>query len=68
MLQYKIDVLGELNAAGYTTYRLRKEKLIGEQSIQCLRTGKMVGTATLDVICRLLHRQPGDVVEFVAQE
>ena len=65
MLLYKIDVLAELGAAGYSTYRLRKEKLLGQRSMQYLREGKMVGPATLDVICRLLHKQPGEIVEYL---
>ena len=29
-IEYKINILSELKAAGYSTYRLRKEKLLGE--------------------------------------
>ena len=34
MLTYKIDVLETLKENGYNTTRLRKEKLLGENSIQ----------------------------------
>ena len=34
MLKYKIDVLESLKEAGYTTTRLRNEKLLGENAIQ----------------------------------
>ena len=35
-IEYKIDILSELKAAGYSTYRLRKEKLLGEATMQDL--------------------------------
>ena len=34
MLKYKIDILEELKTKGYTTYKLRKDKVIGEAQIQ----------------------------------
>ena len=30
MIRYKLDILEELKAVGYTTYRLRREKLLAE--------------------------------------
>lgn len=64
MILYK-DVLGKLLAAGYTTYRIRKEKLIPESTMQKLRSGGIVTTDTLDTLCRMLHCQPGDLMEYV---
>ena len=49
--------------AGYNTYRLRKEKLLSESSIQFLRNGQMVSIKSLECICRLLKLQPGDIIE-----
>ena len=34
---YKIDVLKELKEKGYNTTRLRKDKLLGEATIQKIR-------------------------------
>jgi putative transcriptional regulator len=65
MLTYKINVLETLKECGYNTTRLRKEKLLGENSIQYLRDGKMVGTKALDSICRLLDMQPGNIIKYV---
>ena len=50
MLVYKIDVLKTLNESGYTPGKLRKEKLLGENAIQCLRENKM---------------QPGNIIKYV---
>lgn len=65
MLVYKIDVLESLKEAGYTTTRLRREKLLGENAIQYIREGKPVGAKALDNICRLLDMQPGNIIKYV---
>ncbi len=65
MLVYKIDVLVELKKSGYNTTRLRREKLLGEASIQALRDNKMVGIKALDNICMILNKQPGELIECV---
>lgn len=62
MIRYSFDVLDELRKAGYTTYRLRKDKIMGERTIQQLRTGQIVSWATIDTICSLLRCQPGDIL------
>lgn len=65
MIVYKIDVLESLKEAGYTTTRLRKEKLLNESAIQYLREGKPVGAKALDNICKLLDMQPGNIIKYV---
>lgn len=65
MFIYKINVLQELNAAGYNSSRLRKEKLLGEASIQKLRNNEMVGIHYLETLCALLDKQPGDIIQYV---
>ena len=67
MLVYKIDVLEELKNNGYNTNRLRKEKLLGENSIQYIRDGKMVGAKALDNICKLLDMQPGNIIKYTEE-
>ena len=66
MLRYKVDILAELKEAGWTTYKIRKEKLIGERVMQRIREGELPSWGALDVICGLLHCQPGDIVEYSA--
>lgn len=68
MLVYKIKVLETLSEAGYTPGKLRKEKLLGENAIQCLRENKMVGIKALDKICSILDMQPGNVIKYVEIE
>jgi DNA-binding Xre family transcriptional regulator len=66
MLKYKIDILKSLKAAGYTTSRLREEKLLSESTMQKIRRGEVVGIIAIERICELLNLQPGDVLEHVA--
>ncbi len=63
-IKYKINVLAELKAIGYSTYRLRKEKIFGERTMQKFRKGEIVNAENLAVICELLNCQPGDIMEY----
>ena len=63
-IRYKLDVLEALKQAGYSTYRLRKEKILGERVIQQLRNGEIVSWKTIETICDILNCQPGDLVEY----
>ena len=49
---------------GLTTYRIRKEKIIPQSSLQKLREGKPVTTETISKLCLALECQPGDILEF----
>lgn len=64
-LEYKINILAALQAEGYTTYRLRKEKLLSESTIQKLRDREGLAWSNLETICKLLNAQPGDLFEYV---
>lgn len=65
LLKYKIDVLYELKKHGFTTTKIRQEKLLNESALQYIRQGKPIGPVPLDTICRLLECQPGDIMEWV---
>jgi putative transcriptional regulator len=68
-LRYKIDILAALKNRGYSTTRIREEKLIGQSYLQQLRHGELVSWKTIDTLCRLLECNVGDIVEYVdAQE
>lgn len=61
---YRMDILEALKKAGYTTYRLRHEKIMGERVMQQLRQQEMVSWKTIETICNLLDCQPGDILEY----
>lgn len=65
-LQYKIDVVAALKDKGYTSYKIRQEKLLSESTIQKLRSGKGVSWENIETLCRLLNCQPGDLLHYTA--
>ena len=67
-IRYKIDIMAELKKNGYTSTRIREEKLIGQSYLQQIRHNEMVSWKTIDTLCMLLNCQVGDLVEYVAEE
>lgn len=67
-IRYKIDILAELKKRGYSSTKIREEKLIGQSYLQQLRHGELVSWKTLDTICSLLDCQPTDLIEYVKDE
>ena len=67
-IQYKIDILAALKAAGYSTYKLRKDKLLGEATIQQLRNNELVSWANIAKLCGLLDCQPGDILQYKEEQ
>lgn len=65
MFRYTCSVLDRLREAGYNTYRLRKEKLLSESTIQKLRESKLISLDQIGVICDLLACQPWDLIEYL---
>lgn len=53
---------------GLTTYRIRKERIISEGTLQKLRNGESVNTSSLENLCKVLDCQPGDIMEYVPDE
>ena len=71
MLVYKKDgrdILNRLKEAGYSSTRMRNEKLLNQSAIQSLRFNIMVGSKALSDICDLLKCQPGDIIMAVDPE
>ena len=67
-VQYKRDILADLKEAGYSTYKMRREKLLGESVLQQLRKGELVSWGNISRICAMLNCQPGDILEYVPEE
>lgn len=64
-LQYKIDIMDALKKKGYSSTKIREEKLIGQSYLQQIRHGELVSWKTIDTLCSLLDCQVGDLVEYV---
>lgn len=67
-IRYKVDILDELKKKGYSSTRIRTEKLIGMSYLQQLRHNELVSWKAFDTICGLLECQPGDLIEYVREE
>ncbi len=65
MITYKFNVLTRLKELGYNTNYLRKNKVLGESTIQQLRENKLVSYLNLERLCVLLDCQPGDIIQYV---
>lgn len=67
-IEYKIDVLKALKEAGYSSAKLRKEKIIGEATIQRLRHKQTVSFDVLSKLCCLLNCDIGDILVYIKDD
>lgn len=65
MIKYKINVLQALKSKGYSTYKMRNEKILNEAQIQQLRDDRLLAQDALNKVCTLLDCQPGDILEYI---
>lgn len=65
---YKIDVLEALKEKGFSSYNLRKDKLLSESTIQALRNKKQISWDNLEKLCKLLDCQPADIIEYIEDD
>lgn len=68
MLRYKINVLSALKEKGYSCYKIRKDKIMGEAQVTQIRRGEIVSNNLLDKLCCMLECQPGDLLEYVSND
>lgn len=58
-----------LKEKGYNTTRIRKEKVISEDTLTSIRAGKGgLSHKTIDKLCKILECQPGDLMEWIPEE
>ncbi|MEH2940885.1 helix-turn-helix domain-containing protein [Lawsonibacter sp. JLR.KK007] len=66
-LQFKVNILEALKGKGYTTYKLRKDNILSQSTLQKLREGKGLAWENIERLCALLDCQPGDLLEYVKE-
>lgn len=66
-VRFKVDVLAELKKKGFSSYKMRQERLMGEATIQQLRKGERVSWENIGRICAMLDCQPGDILEYAEE-
>ena len=67
-ITYKVNVLEKLKEKGYSSYKLRKEQLIGQGALQKIREGGLPSWHELDLFCEWLGCQPGDLIQYEPSE
>lgn len=67
-IRYKIDVLSALKDRGFSSYRMRKEKIFGEATLTQFRNGVVAYGNSLEKLCELLDCQPGDILEYIPDD
>ncbi len=68
MIRYKGDILGRLKDKGYSTYRIKEEKIFNQSQVQQIREDKLLTQDALNKLCRLLECQPCDILEYIPDE
>ena len=58
------DILQKLADAGYNTYRIRKENILPQSTLQRLREGKSITLDSLNIICRLTGCKIEELIEY----
>ena len=53
-----------LKKSGYTSYKIRQEKIIGQATYKKIMKGGDIDTRTIAKLCKSLNCQPGDIMEY----
>lgn len=68
MLKYD-KLFNLLKENGYTTTRIRNEKVIGQATLYGLKNGtKGIDAKTINKLCKIFNCQPSDIMEYVPDE
>ena len=54
----------KMQEKGVTTYRIRKENILSQSTLQKMRDGKYVTTETIERLCLLLDCTPNDLMKI----
>lgn len=62
-------LLRMLEQKGISIYKLKSEKVIGTATLDKIRKGEgHIDTRSIESLCRYLNCQPGDMMEYVAED
>lgn len=67
-IRYKIDILAALKEKGFSSSRLRSEKLLGEATIQRLRHNQSVSYDVLAKLCKWIECDIGDILMYEEEQ
>ena len=57
-----------MDEKGLTSYVCKRDNIIGQATYKKIRTGGDIDTRTIAKMCEVLGAQPGDLLEYVADE
>lgn len=60
-------LLSLMEEKGLSTYKIRKDKVISESTLQNIREGKRITTDAVASLCEALDCQPGDILEYIPE-
>ena len=63
-IKYKIDIIEALKTKGYTTYRIRKEKILSEGAMTSIRKSMPISFENLGKLCELLDCNVEDIIYY----
>lgn len=68
-IKYKFNIMPALKNVGYSSTKLRNSKLLAEGTMSKLRNNDTnITLNNLEIICKLLNCQPGDILEYVPDD
>lgn len=62
------DIMQLLARSGWSSYRIRRERVLSEGTMTRIRNGQPITTETIDTICRLCQCQPGDLIRWAPDQ
>lgn len=62
------DIMQLLARSGWSSYRIRRERVLSEGTMTRIRNGQPITTETIDTICRLCGCQPGDLIHWAPDQ
>ena len=65
MIRYKCNLIELLKNKGYSTYRIKEEKIFNQSQLHQMRHNKLVSQDALNRLCYLLDCQPGNLLEYI---
>lgn len=69
MLEYKIDVIKELQKVGINTTKAKETKIFGQATMKKFKDGDTnISLNNLNRLCCILEMQPRDIIKYIETE
>ena len=69
MLEYKIDIIQELNKIGINTTKAKETGIFGQDTMKKFKNGDTrISLEVLNRLCCVLEMQPRDIIKYIETE